>query len=136
MTGVLSLAMMLVPAGFAVLLSGDGGGGNPLDAESAAAADEATVRSMTDRSARVTFHLRKGRLGMRILRKAPRETRLVRGRGVRVLCGSTSGLVVRKARWPRGDATLRVELPERTFQAAEFCALKRGKRGIARVVLP
>jgi hypothetical protein len=126
----LSLAMLMVPAGFAVLLSADGGEASGTDAPAAAAG-----RSKSDRAARMTFHLRDGALGMRILRGAPRETRLVRGREVRVLCGSVSGLVIRDARWPAGADTLRVTLPARELERAEFCALKRGRLGIARVVL-
>lgn len=125
----LSLGMLLVPAGFAVLLSADGGQASSADVPAA------TGRSQSDRSARVTFHPRDGALGMRILRGAPRQTRLVRERRVRVLCGSVSGLVIREARWPRGADTLRVALPDQALERAEFCALKRGRLGIARVVL-
>lgn len=122
--------MLLVPVGFAVLLSAGGGQASSADVPAAT-----TGRSQSDRSARVTFHLRDGALGMRILRGAPRETRLVRGRRVRVLCGSVSGLAIREARWPRGADTLRVSLPVKALERAEFCALKRGRLGIARVVL-
>lgn len=128
-TIALSLAMLMVPAGFALLLSADGGEASGTEAPAAAG------RAKSDRSARMTFHLRGDALGMRILRGAPRETRLVRGRRVRVLCGSVSGLVIRDARWPAGADTLRVPLPLRELERAEFCALKRGRLGIARVVL-
>lgn len=124
--------MFLVPAGFAVLLSAQGG---EASSSPAAAAGDVT-RSASDRSARVTFRLSADSLGMRILRGAPRETRLVRGRRVRVLCGSVSGLVIRESRWARDSATLRISMPERAAGQTEFCALKRGRTGVARVVFP
>lgn len=127
----LSLAMLMVPAGFALLLSAQGG-----EAADDPARGQSTARSHTDRDARVTFHLRPGSLGMRMLRGAPPRTTVVRGREVRVLCGSVSGLRIQEARWPRGSNTLRIDLPPAAYSSTEFCALKRGRRGVARVVFP
>ena len=131
-TIALSLTMLTLPVGLALLLSAGGDSGS-----SAEAADETSgTRSMTDREARVVFHLRPaGSLGMRILRRAPRATLAARGRRVRVVCGSVSGLDETAARWPRGDATLRVRLPRRAY-AADFCSLKRGGTTVSRVIFP
>lgn len=124
-------AMLLVPAGFFVLLSAQGGEAS----EEPAAPAGPETRSKTDRSARVTFHVRPESVGLRILNRAPRSTERMRGREVRVMCGGVSGLVVRTVRWPEGKPTVRVGMPSHVYSRAEFCAVKRGRRAVARVVL-
>lgn len=101
---------------------------------SAAVADTVAAKAQTDRAARVTFRVRAGSLGLRILRDAPAPTRAIRGRALHVICGSVGGLESARVRWPEGADAVAVRLavsPART----EFCRLKRGRQVVAHAVL-
>lgn len=130
---LLAACILFVPAYVALVLPGGSG---------ADAGDLGTGESggggATDRSARITFRLTGGALGMRLLRDAPPASMRVRGRRLSVVCGyrGAAGLTLlrRPLRWPAGSRIARLPLPARVLGSMEFCSLGHRGRGVARVV--
>ena len=133
--GLLAACTVLVPVYVAVVVTGGASGVRSADA------GPSPAHGATDRAARITFHLGAGVLGLRLLRDAPLSTvAAVQGRRLEVLCGYPGdeglSLVRGRLRWPAGSRTARLRLDRRVLASADFCALSRGGRGLARVVLP
>lgn len=166
LSGLLALLALAVPAGAAIVLvprasegdepvapagrgaenegseepEGAGTAGGD-DAEGGGDADQDDAGggfAKTDREGRVTFHVRDQRLGMRILRRAPKETLSIQGRRLRLTCGYTGDrgvtLFQRVIRWPAAERTLEVDIPSDVAAAPQFCALKLGGSDRARAV--
>ena len=128
-------AVVGLPAAFTVLVADGGSGGV---AEPASASPASAGRGSTDRAARVTFHLRDGAVGMRMLRDAPPVTQLARGHELMLVCGYRGGdgltLLRRPLRWASGAVTARVALAPAVLASIDFCAVKRGPSTVARAV--
>jgi hypothetical protein len=132
--GLLAASSVLVPTYVALVVTG-----GPSGVPSADAGSSSGAQGATDRAARITFHLGAGALGLRLLRDAPPSTiAAVQGRRLDVLCGYPGeeglSLLHRTLRWPAASRTARLRLDRRVLASADFCALSRGGRGVARVV--
>lgn len=118
----------------AVIVRVDVPGGN----ESAVAADVEPERPSVrahDAERHVVFRRSVRRLTIKLGKKAPRQTKAVRGRAVRLSCGyltgSGSSLYQRRVRWPRKGRFVTVTLPGEVAATTEFCSLRRGGRTLA-----